>query len=324
MPDTDKRKEEIISSAELKGKNEPVREGQKAGSFSSYSFWQYTSADSIKKILGGDCFRVNSISGMNDVFESRLHEDRKGDIFVQSFCNSDTEKIPMSYLYGGISGKGASIGFTPSVMLAYILSIRSVKELVRQGDGSFAPGETLEVGKDKDFELQTGWVFYTKYRKDKNGNVDRESYARVCYRNTFYNVEDPEAFFRDNYFIKDYPWEYEKEFRVVLINRTGRVIEKIQIDLPEEFRTKKNRKIKVRLGPEISSDEDFEKYRKEIVKKAEKKNGEGYLVSAGKSSLGVRMDLLKRNQDDLNAYIALHPEYLSDETWKAASSLKKT
>ena len=218
--------------------------------------------------------------------KSRLHEDRKGDIFVQSFCNSDTEKIPMSYLYGGISGKGASIGFTPSVMLAYILSIRSVKELVRQGDGSFAPGETLEVGKDKDFELQTGWVFYTKYRKDKNGNVDRESYARVCYRNTFYNVEDPEAFFRDNYFIKDYPWEYEKEFRVVLINRTGRVIEKIQIDLPEEFRTKKNRKIKVRLGPEISSDEDFEKYRKEIVKRQEKKNGEDSLVSAGKSGLG--------------------------------------
>ena len=53
------------------------------------------------------------------------------------------------------------------------------------------------MGKDKDFELQTGWVFYTKYRKDKNGNVDRESYARVCYRNTFYNVEDPEAFFRE-------------------------------------------------------------------------------------------------------------------------------
>lgn len=324
MSDMDKRKEEVISSAELKAKNEPVREGRKAEGFSSYSFWQYTSIDSIKKILGGDCFWINSISGMNDVFESKLHEDRKGDIFVQSFCNSDTEKIPMSYLYGGIAGKGASIGFTSGVMLSYIRSVRSVKELVRQGDGSFAPGETFEVGENKDFELQTGWVFYTKYRKDKNGDVDRESYARVCYRNAFYNVEDPEAFFRDNYFIKDYPWEYEKEFRIVLINRTGRDIKKIRIDLPEEFRTKKNRKIKVRLGPEISSDEDFERYGGEILKQAEKKDGKGYLVSAGKSGLGVRMDLLKRNQDDLNAYIALHPEYLSDETWKAASSLKKT
>ena len=331
MADKDKRKEEIISSAELKARNEPVLD-QRAEDFSRYTFWQYTRTDSIKYILGGGCFWVNSISGMNDVYESRLHEDRKADIFVQSFCNSDTEKIPMSYLYGGITGKGASIGFTPDVMRSYIRSIRYVTELTEKTDGGrtvFEPGERLEIGKD--FELRTGWVFYTKYRRDESGNADRKTYARVCHRNTFYNVEDPDAFFTENYFIKDYPWEYEKEFRIVLINLTGREIKKIKIDLPEEFRTKKNRKIKVRLGPEIScegesisGETDYERCRREILEKAERKDGESYQVSVQKSGLGVHMDLLSRNQEDLNTYIGQHPEYLYEKTReKAADSLKK-
>ena len=49
---------------------------------------------------------------MNDLREADLHGAEKEDIFVQCFCNSDTEKIPMWYLYGGIVGRGASIGFT--------------------------------------------------------------------------------------------------------------------------------------------------------------------------------------------------------------------
>ena len=43
--------------------------------------------------------------------------------------------------------------------------------------------------------------------------------VRVNYINKFVNVEEAEQFFDGNSFIKDYPWEYEKEFRLVFTNR---------------------------------------------------------------------------------------------------------
>ena len=85
---------------------------------------------------------------MNDLHEVELHNDEKDNIFVQCFCNSPNEKIPMWYLYGGITGKGASIGFTPGVMQAYIKSINHVTELIAE-EGmepkKYRAGETLKV-----------------------------------------------------------------------------------------------------------------------------------------------------------------------------------
>ena len=33
----------------------------------------------------------------------------------------------------------------------------------------------------------------------------------------WYVVDDIRSFERDNYFLKAYPWEYEKEFRIIFI-----------------------------------------------------------------------------------------------------------
>ena len=145
----------------------------------------------------------------------------------------------------------------------------------------------------------------------------------LCIAFTLYNdntiVDNPEQFFPQNYFIKDYPWEYEKEFRIVLINRTGRYIEKIKIDIPEEFRKSKRRKLKIRLGPEVSNDKpdssgktDFDRFKQEILEKAEKKDkdeGSSYTVTVDKSKLKVNMDLMIRNQKVINAYLKEHPDY---------------
>ena len=53
-----------LTPDELKGVNIPDPDG-KAGDFSNYTFWQYTNVEAICKILGGSCFWVNNISGMN-------------------------------------------------------------------------------------------------------------------------------------------------------------------------------------------------------------------------------------------------------------------
>lgn len=281
----------------------------KAVDFSKYTFWQYTNVETICKVLGGNVFWVNNISTMNDLREADLHGAEKKNIFIQCFVNSNTEKIPMWYLYGGIVGRGASIGFTPGVMLNYINSIKYVKELVEEPGKGFRTGKEYMIGKD--FELQYGWVFYAddKYIDDASASDNRT--IRVNYFNTFLNVPNAKEFYKDNYFVKDFPWEYEKEFRLVFINKTGKDIKKIQIDIPEEFRTKNNRKLKVRLAPEVKSDEEFERYKKKILKA-----GEDYKVTVLKSELKINMDLLGRNKNDINEHVQLEPDFLTENVQK--------
>lgn len=311
----------IISAVVLREMNKPNLEVVNSRGFSNYTFWQYTSVDSIGKILGGNCFWVNNIAAMNDLHETELHERDKQDIFVQCFCNSNSEKIPMWYLYGGIAGKGASLGFTPRVMLDYIRSIKRVTELVYDpAKGTYVEGEQFETGSD--FELQVGWVFYADYELPVKPWPKDSNVVRVSYFNKFVNVEDAEQFFDGNYFVKDYPWEYEKEFRLVFINRTGNKIDKIKIDIPQAFRESRNRKLKIKLAPEISNSTDassgaseFEKYAGELAEVAAKN---GYQVSVARSKLKINMDLLGRSKRDVNEYIGRNPEYLTEETVERA------
>lgn len=297
----------FISPNNLREMNQPVLNG-KAADFSGYTFWQYTSVHAICNILNSGSFWVNNIAGMNDKREANLHKKKKNDIFIQCFCNSDTEKIPMWYLYGGIVGRGASIGFTPGVMMNYINSIQYVTELVPIPGGS-VPGKRYEIGKD--FELQVGWVFYTddKYVDDKSANANRS--VRVNYWNKPVNVTNASEFYKDNYFVKDLPWEYEKEFRLVFINKTGKKIDRIRVDIPEEFQIRNDRKLKVRLAPEIRSDKEFEKYRQMILSKGEK-----YRVVVQKSKLEINMDLLEKNRNDINDHVQKNPDYLCPDVRK--------
>lgn len=297
------RNNTIMMPDELKGLNRIDLNG-KASDFSVYTFWQYTNIDAICKILGGSCFWINNISGMNDMREADLHGEEKEDVFIQCFCNSNTEKIPMWYLYGGIIGRGASIGFTSSLMINYIRSISYVTELVGDPEKGFIPGDKLLIGKD--FELQTGWVFYVDDKLEDEVKADKNRTIRVNYRNKFFNIPYAEEFYKDNYFVKDYPWEYEKEFRLVFINKTGRNIRKIRVDIPEDFCTRKDRKLKVRLAPEICSVKDFEDYGNKIFEA-----GKEYQVSIRKSNLKINMNLLERNKNDINEYVRLHPEFLT-------------
>ena len=308
-----------ISAAVLREMNKPDLDVANARDFSNYTFWQYTSVDSIGKILSGNCFWLNNIAAMNDLHETELHEKDKQDIFVQCFCNSDSEKIPLWYLYGGIAGKGASFGFTPRVMLDYIRSIRHVTELVYDPDkGTYVEGEQFEVGSD--FELQVGWVFYADYELPVKPWAKDSKVVRVNYFNRFVNVEDAEQFFDGNYFVKDYPWEYEKEFRLVFINMTGKQIDKIKIDIPQTIRERRNRKLKIKLAPEISNSVDtvsglseFERREGELARMVAKN---GYQVSVARSRLRINMDLLGRSKNDVNEYIGRNPEYLMEETLK--------
>ena len=139
-----------ISSEKLKAMNCPYLP-EKTKEFSGYTFWHYTSLNTADLILQNKCMHIRNLSVMNDIDEAELHKNDKDFIHCLCWCNSNTEKIPMWYLYSGISGQGVSFGLTPSVMLTFIKSIKTI---------TTPDKHTLCI--DKDFDLDYGWVFYRK------------------------------------------------------------------------------------------------------------------------------------------------------------------
>lgn len=263
--------ETTIYSNELIEKNCSVLPN-KARDFSSTNFWYYTSLGTANKILENQCVYASNLNIMNDIDEATLHKDEKEYIHCFCLCNSNSEKIPMWYLYAGISGQGVALGFTPSVMLKLINSIRTVS----------TPDGSVILHKDKDFDLEYGWIFYRK----------GEQKSQVCYRHRWYSLHDPENLESNNYFIKSYPWEYEKEFRIVLHNKTGIAYDRLVINLSDVYE-----EIKLKLAPEITK-EVFADLRPQL-------NGiDRFLCKMPEhSKLEINMNLFKRNFDSFVEYI---------------------
>ena len=241
----------------------------KVSDFSKYIFCYYTTLGTLEKILGGRYFYVSNFEKMNDLDEAKAHMSNQDKVHALCFSNSNSESVPMWYLYSGILGKGACLKFTPAKMIEFIKSIKCVFPVI---DGKPDESVSLEVGTD--VEIQYGWIYYQS---------DNESYH---FKNKWYAVtDDAEGFINSNYFIKQYPWHYEREFRIVFINKTNKAYEKIAVKLDESL----IKKLKVILAPEI--------------KKSEIKNSAFEGMKLDESSLKIKMALLSRNQEEIYTYI---------------------
>jgi hypothetical protein len=246
----------------------------KAKDFSDYSFWYYTSVKTANLILQNKCIHISNLTNMNDVDESKLHNEEKDFVHCLCLCNSNTEKIPMWYLYSGITGKGVALGLTPSVMLELIRSIDTVTNV--EGD--------VILKRDKDFILDCGWIFYRK----------RDNTSKVMFKRKWYSLTDPDMFEKDNYFIKSYPWEYEKEFRIVIHNKTKIPYDKLVINIEDIYK-----KLKIKLAPEIFND-----LSNDLLPELDVLTSLS-LKSVHKSNLGINMNLCKRNFDCFLDYITM-------------------
>ena len=270
-----------ISAQELKEQN-PQFIPKLAGDLSRSDFWYYTRLTTADQILDGNSFWVNRISNMNDLDEMDLHYQEKDKIFALCFCNSNTEKIPMWYLYSGITGKGAALGLTPGCMHNFLRSLEEV-EGIKEDDTK----ETLKI--NRDIYLQFGRVYYQ----------DQHDHKRIMYKGKWYELSNPADFENNNYFIKKYPWEYEMEFRLVFINRTNIAYKRLIVNIPESMKSR----IKLRLAPELSIKELFK------IKGLNYINNNMSPVPI-QSELKIQMDLLRRNKNSLPEYL---PEYLKEE-----------
>ena len=260
-----------IKAADLLKKNKKVLP-DRAKDFSNYTFWYYTSIDTAEKILASKQIYISNLSMMNDMVEASLHEKDKDSVHCLCLCNSNTEKIPMWYLYSGIAGNGVALGFTPFKMKKLIKSIEKI---------STVDGKSV-LHKDEDFDLHYGWIYYRKAEKPKE----------IMYKRKWYALEDPQEFDKENYFIKSYPWEYEKEFRIVIRNKTEEKQERFALDISSVIDD-----IKIKLAPELN--------KKEFEKRLPNLNGFMQYLSEKflHSTLSINMQLFNRNFESFVGYL---------------------
>lgn len=238
------------------------------------------------EILGESCFLVSDLTSMNDLMELDQHRDEAGAIFALCFSQQREENIPLWYLYGGIGGKGARIGLTPSKMIRFIDGIDTVYPAKKKNNGRYEADPEHPLKKDQDFTLECGWIYYCKtYGKD-----DDESVEKIMYRNELYCLEDDYRIFKEkNYFIKVYPWNYEEEFRIIFKFETPPA-EKIVLPF-SVTNLAKNRGMSLMFAP------NAEKTEEEILDIARKTGISGGQIR--NSKLHVKLDLLNRNREEI-------------------------
>lgn len=263
-----------ISARALRELN-PAALPERAAEFGKKSFWYYTRLSTADRILRDGRFRVSSLRDMNDLDELRLHEAEKERVFALCFCNSDSEKIPMWYLYSGIAGEGAALGLTPLKLLRFFASLKTLS-------GVDAAGREVPLAVGRDVALSFGWVYYRK----------KESPGQVLYRNKWYRVDDAAAFEEDNFFLKAYPWEYEREFRLVLRNLSDTPLRAIFVPIPEELRTT----LKLRLAPELDAEKLAKLHNLQYI-------GKDARCKPQFSKLSIKMNLFHRNRNSLTGYL---------------------
>lgn len=266
-------------------------------------YWYYTRKETVGKILGNENnkgqFFVSNIEKMNDPNERKRHAQEANRVYALCFSNYKDESIPMWYLYGGITGEGVRIGFTADKMHKLVDGINVVHAV-----GKDNKPRKRKYLKGKDYNLQCGWVFYWS-RND-----------RIRYRDKYYSIGDmPKGFSKqqqrvfqaeemlkfshNNYFVKDYAWHYEKEFRIIFIFKES-VGERIELCFDKKSLVNGMR---VTLAPNVLSEDDFEQNKK-IEDYAKLFNMPVSKVSP--SDVSAKLDLLNRNEKVIKNHMAFN------------------
>ncbi len=255
----------------------------------SKHFYHYTTMSSAKKILTPDAkgnrfFFISNLEKMNDLLEASLHKSSKKKIYSFCTCCTRHEKIPLWYLYSGIRGQGARIGIPPGKMLALLNSIDTVYPVE-----NYTVNYSKPLKKGTDFDFQCGWVYYMM-----------DGHNRVVYKNDLYALNQVnDRILSKNYFIKSYPWEYEREFRIVIKNNNKDIkSDKLALKIPDSIIPY----FEIMCAPEIRL---TQKRKDEFIRLGIKPN------RIKKSKLKIKMNLIENNEAEINSW------YKSKERSKA-------
>ena len=219
-------------------------------------------------------WHISSFQSMNDLAEAERYGNEKSSTFAMCFSCGETERIPMWYMYAGIDGKGARISFTKNAFNGFIKQIDAVYPLKDN-----KPDLNRPLIRGKDFEIEYGYVYYCDF--------DNDRITKIKYRRSKYIISDLQEaernFREDNFFIKNYEWEYENEYRIVfkMLTPLQDGVEKLAVPLTGSLRG-----VFLTEGPELSPNSCT--FSVDLIKK--------FLGRIKKSTLKIRMNMLSRNK----------------------------
>ncbi|NLZ76196.1 MAG: hypothetical protein GX914_06810 [Erysipelotrichia bacterium] len=220
---------EFLELNDVKKSLEKLKPNASRAVLGERGFYYYTKLETFSKIFESKQIWIRNVSNMNDrkefVLDPQLDKQKK---FYHLFCfsNSDSESIPMWYMYSGISGNGVRIKFT-SFLIKQIINNCKI----------YTPNDVL-LSKD-DYEIKAGWIYY-RYR-DGYYKLNNKSYKVIDWNKSFN---------KDNMFVKSYHWLYEKEFRIVIKNKLDEEFDYLKLDISEMFD-----KLTFTFGPEFEYSE---------------------------------------------------------------------
>ena len=218
---------------------------------SNTRFCHYTSVENARNILSSECIFMSRYNIMNDLAEAEWHEKDNGRVFALSLCNSESLNIPSYYLYGGIDGKGCRIEFTNAKIRGIINNCK-----VSYVNKQFKPLKK-EVSSSS-YKVYFDWIYYIS----RNGHCEHKYEDDQEYKSFAEAYKELEKSNR-HYFIKSPIWNYEREFRIVVVFDEEIPYERIALSFSIKS---KERGISVSFGPETTDYElsqlkkEFEEY----------------------------------------------------------------
>lgn len=245
-------------------------------------FNHYTKLETIEKIFSSTSsyWHVSSLRSMNDRMEADRYGNKSNSTFAMCFSCGASERIPMWYMYAGIGGAGARISFNKQAFSNFCNSIDVVYPIINKKTDC-----TNALKKGVDFDIECGYVCYCNF--DNENRIDK-----IKHKSRRYIIKDSkmeeDAFFKDRFFIKNYEWEYENEYRIVfkMLKPLPEGIEKIAVPIDGI----KNR-ISLTVGPEFSQNPP-------TLSGAIKQEFGDRIKH---SRLKIKMDMLNRNKESFLA-----------------------
>ena len=242
-------------------------------------YCHYSTLQKIDCILKNECIWLSRLDEFNDTTESDNVANDKN-LFGLCFSALFSENLPMWYLYGGITGTGARITFKKNSFWKWINSLEFV--LVNKFDNKVIQ-DVIPVEKKYHDVIYASLEGQDKCRIKYNGCVNKNFLLQD------YMVLKE----KHKGFVKEIPWFYEKEFRI-LVRVDDAIAEQLnrkesEIKLAVRLREETFKTFDIMLGPESEID-DFSKYlgfTKFLRSKIQK------------SSFKVKMNLLYRNQRNI-------------------------
>lgn len=241
-------------------------------------FNHYTRLGIIEKMFLSPTsyWHVSSLRSMNDRMEANRYKDKSDLTFAMCFSCGASERIPMWYMYAGIDGAGAKISFNKRAFSILCNCIDVVYPIINKKVDC-----TNALKRGVDFDIEDGYVCYCDFD-------DKNRIYKIKYKGRKYIIEDSQAeeksFLKDRFFIKNYEWEYENEYRIVfkMLKPLPKYSDKIAVPIDEV-----KSRISLTVGPEFSpnstdlSDAIIQKFGDRIKY----------------SNLKIKMNMLSRNKE---------------------------